>query len=73
MLGPALPVCPFARGWGTEVGLAPREGLEPPTRGLGRHRSIQLSYRGAHCKVSMRLTPQAAKRTGPQHARAAGP
>ena len=26
--------------------LVPLEGLEPPTRDLGRRRSIQLSYRG---------------------------
>ena len=28
------------------MAVVPLEGLEPPTRDLGRRRSVQLSYRG---------------------------
>ena len=34
--------------------MVPLEGLEPPTRDLGRRRSIQLSYRGKLVELGIR-------------------
>ena len=43
--------------------MVPLEGLEPPTRDLGRRRSIQLSYRGTLVEIGGLEPPTSALRT----------
>ena len=43
--------------------VVPLEGLEPPTRDLGRRRSIQLSYRGTVVEIGGLEPPTSALRT----------
>ena len=43
--------------------VVPLEGLEPPTRDLGRRRSIQLSYRGTLVEIGGLEPPTSALRT----------